>query len=315
MAVASSAPINKTEGLEPQILIDDRVQQAQSSESERDEPAAATQIMQIHAHEEAESGNRDLTVNLVHNFNKGVHRETRKPRLIDRQPGAVRVPFDSQSSNQDGPSNAHGNAMELVELADEEDQDEIEDVSQDVGFQKDTRPVNVNARRNAIPTNRHLVAEPITATAQAKKQAKKRARQSNETDRPRKRPRSMERMPEPDDDDNDDDEGLIRRVTEQHNRNNAGRNDPPPTQLENYKDAKSNAKSRNFTQIKKVQSRKAWTDQETEALMNLIEEHGTSWTLLKAIDSHEQTGKHILKHRDQVALKDKARNMKLDYLK
>ena len=307
--VTFSAPVNRGGGLEPRIQIDDHVRtEAQSPDSERDEPAAATQIMQIHAQEEAESDNRDLARGLVHNSHQLSQREFTKPRLIDRQAGAVRLNFDSQGSTQTGSSNAHRNVMEPVELGDEEeDQDQIEDPSQDVGFQEDTRPVTVNARRNATPSNHHPVAESVTAAPRPHK----RVRSSTETQSPRKRSRPIERVPEPDDD-NDEDEDAIRRVTERHNRNSAGTNKPPPTQLENYKEANSSNRSRNSKQQKKVQSRKAWTDEETERLIYLIEKQGTSWALLKKIDDKK---KKILLDRDQVALKDKARNMKVDYLK
>lgn len=88
---------------------------------------------------------------------------------------------------------------------------------------------------------------------------------------------------------------------------------PPPerVQLENYKMAKELARLNTAARAKKkTQSRKAWTDLETEMLINLISEHGTSWKLLKDKD----VGK-VLVDRDQTALKDKARNIKFDYLK
>lgn len=88
---------------------------------------------------------------------------------------------------------------------------------------------------------------------------------------------------------------------------------PPPerVQLENYKMAKELAKINTAARAKKkTQSRKAWTDLETETLINLISEHGTSWKLLKDKD----VGKFLV-DRDQTALKDKARNIKFDYLK
>lgn len=88
---------------------------------------------------------------------------------------------------------------------------------------------------------------------------------------------------------------------------------PPPerVQLENYKMAKELARINTAARAKKkTQSRKAWTDLETETLINLISEHGTSWKLLKDKD----VGK-VLVDRDQTALKDKARNIKFDYLK
>lgn len=90
-------------------------------------------------------------------------------------------------------------------------------------------------------------------------------------------------------------------------------NQPPPArvQLEAYKATNAVAKMTTAARTKKkVQSRKAWTDLETETLINLIQDHGTSWKVLKDKDLEK-----VLLDRDQTSLKDKARNIKLDYLK
>ena len=87
---------------------------------------------------------------------------------------------------------------------------------------------------------------------------------------------------------------------------------PPGSQVEEYLAANAAAKERKAWQVKPPQVRKGWTEEETERLLELIEEHGTSWALLK---SEDFAAGNILDSRDQVALKDKARNMKLDYLK
>lgn len=87
---------------------------------------------------------------------------------------------------------------------------------------------------------------------------------------------------------------------------------PRPSQIGTYNQANLSAKERKAMVPKKPQSRKAWSDEETGQLIDLICEFGTSWTLLK--DEDVKKG-HILVQRDQGSLKDKARNMKLDYLK
>ncbi|KAL9114273.1 MAG: hypothetical protein Q9227_001695 [Pyrenula ochraceoflavens] len=63
----------------------------------------------------------------------------------------------------------------------------------------------------------------------------------------------------------------------------------------------------------KPQVRRAWTAEETERLIDLIAEHGLSWVRLKTFDECHEEGE-VLGRRDQVALKDKARNMKMDFL-
>ena len=87
---------------------------------------------------------------------------------------------------------------------------------------------------------------------------------------------------------------------------------PPSQAYEEYKRANKSAKERTAVVTKAPQKRSAWTIAETDMLFYLITEHGTSWKLLKAEDIKQG---HVLEARDQVALKDKARNMKMDYLK
>ena len=87
----------------------------------------------------------------------------------------------------------------------------------------------------------------------------------------------------------------------------------PRTQgYQEYERINRSAKQRMAMVTKPPQIRSAWTSAETDVLYNLIIVHGTSWKLLKENDKAE--GK-VLVARDQVALKDKARNMKMDYLK
>ena len=86
-----------------------------------------------------------------------------------------------------------------------------------------------------------------------------------------------------------------------------------PTQTyEEYVRTNQSAKQMMAVVKKPPQRRSAWTAVETDVLHNLITEHGTSWKLLKDKDFEQG---HLLEARDQVALKDKARNMKMDFLK
>ena len=86
----------------------------------------------------------------------------------------------------------------------------------------------------------------------------------------------------------------------------------PSQGFEEYVRVNQSAKQKMAGIPKPPQSRRAWTSAETDMLLYLITEHGISWKLLKEEDSAQG---HILQERDQVALKDKARNMKMDYLK
>jgi Myb-like DNA-binding domain len=59
----------------------------------------------------------------------------------------------------------------------------------------------------------------------------------------------------------------------------------------------------------KPQARRQWTDQEVIRFIELVEEHGPSWAKI------EKVGDPLLAGRTQINLKDKARNMKFDFVK
>ncbi|EXJ57662.1 uncharacterized protein A1O5_12452 [Cladophialophora psammophila CBS 110553] len=63
-----------------------------------------------------------------------------------------------------------------------------------------------------------------------------------------------------------------------------------------------------------VQIRRPYTEQETTRLMEMIELYGTRWARILEEDSVHEDGP-LLQGRTQVQLKDKARNIKLDFLK
>ncbi|KAL9009190.1 MAG: hypothetical protein Q9173_005757, partial [Seirophora scorigena] len=99
-------------------------------------------------------------------------------------------------------------------------------------------------------------------------------------------------------------------VVEQHNDTNG----PRPSQVETWQKVNNFAKLKTARLRKDVQVRTSWSQEETDRLLELITDHGTSWSYLKVMDDNHPEGK-LLHERDQVALKDKARNMKADYLK
>lgn len=229
--------------------------------------------------------------------------QKKQRRFIDPQENAGRVSPDqdalSQNLNREG-------------------------IGEEEGFQQDHRVLPAPKRRKRIPANKRAATtaaatEPVTGGISERRKG-----------RPPKRKRVVF-------DDSDNAEGAAAPVAGGSNPPLSGKNpdptgrsnadyvadeqahenkDPPPppperVQLENYKMAKELARINTAARAKKkTQTRKAWTDPETETLINLISEHGTSWKLLKQKDLGE-----VLVDRDQTALKDKARNIKFDYLK
>ena len=69
------------------------------------------------------------------------------------------------------------------------------------------------------------------------------------------------------------------------------------------------------SRIKKIKSKRTWSKEEEDALIEGLKEVGPSWS--KILDMYGPGGKisEDLKNRTQVQLKDKARNWKLHYLK
>ncbi|MCJ1381987.1 hypothetical protein MMC17_005099 [Xylographa soralifera] len=225
---------------------------------------------------------------IIQTFNKSVDEEDKENRpqnsttstapgkhrlFIDRQPNAEKISFESQAeASLTHASNVTSKRSRQNE-SDEEEQ--VSDPSEDEGFQQDSRPILPKSSLS----KRHV-------SASAPKSPAKRVRL--EADR--------ERTASEDPD--------IQAAVLQANA------PPPMSTSQIYRVAQT--ESRKVTALhnpKRVQKRKAWTDEETEVFINLIGEYGISWSLLKAMDQD-----NVLAYRDQVALKDKARNMKVDFL-
>ena len=166
---------------------------------------------------------------------------------------------------------------------------EIE-ISSDEGFQSQEDSSNATRQRHLKPATKRPALEP----ARPKRQTPKKVRVEENVD--------VHRL---------DDAGVAR--DEQEAEVHEQEAEAPLSQSHSeYVRANLSAKQRIAVVPKPPQSRTAWTSKETEMLHYLITEHGTSWKLLKNEDLRQESK---LIARDQVALKDKARNMKMDYLK
>ena len=242
------------------------------------------------------SKNRER-INAVAN-KENVNTPRRKPRFIDRQPGAERVIFDSQ---EDDVSLAVRKRNVGKRKARDEDEEEDDD------FEEDIRATNPVLRR-AIPTQ-------ITKGS------------------PLKRPRLEDQIDLGTQDlEGEDDETAAPRSTsvapsvrrtplqERSNRRPAS-SAPVHTQAEvesGQKAAAANGRAKENTRQRMrpngAKPRSAWSQEETIRLIELIKEYGVSWATLKVEDEHHPGGP-VLHDRDQVSLKDKARNLKMDFLK
>ena len=157
--------------------------------------------------------------------------------------------------------------------------EDVGQVSDDEGFEQDHRIVDVQRKRKEAPTSSQrsvIVHSPKRPRLQTNQQI------------------AEERLDSEEEDELDTSTAI---------------NQVPSS---NYR--KVNQISKNLSRLipPKPQNRTKWSPSEDDKLIALIEEVGCSWARIKRLDADSG---NILKLRDQVALKDKARNMKFDYLK
>lgn len=212
-------------------------------------------------------------------------REKEKPakRFIDAQANAQKVQWESQSSQEAGPSKRKHT---LVETDDESD-------SQDEGFQADRRNPNPN-RRMEVPAGRHLSPAPV------RRPSPKRARvQEDEPAAQAVRRRQQQAEAEL--------QASARREDSEGLDEDADEDPPRPSASQVGAAARREAVIARQRTVE-TQTRIPWSEADAEHLVDLIEDMGCSWSAI-----HQAGGFQV--ERGQVALKDKARNLKVQYLR
>ena len=224
-----------------------------------------------------------------------------KPRaFVDPQDRAERVTWDaSQTSTRE----RHDDRTKKRRPQPRVEVEEMSDPSQDESFQHNNNPGDISTRRKIAPTAiRRLPPSPPPAKEPTSGH-----------------PRDAHLSPSPDSSDSESEADSIERQPRQevdrHNRSSLA--DPPSRSqariAEEQRRINRIAKNKVRAQgLPKVQTRRPWSEEETSVLIEYIMEHGTSYAYIKQLDEDDQ---NILEGRDQVALKDKARNIKTDYLK
>ncbi|MCJ1473475.1 hypothetical protein MMC13_002126 [Lambiella insularis] len=262
-----------------QIEDDDGDTEHQARERRRASPSArAAHIVMLHEKEAAEQDKENRPQHVPAST-----ASTKSRSLFDRQPHAERISFDSQlEDSRDMPSNSRHKRLRQGEP----EEQQMSDPSEDESFQRDTRALPPR------PGLKNRGSAPIS---------------------PAKRVRL-----------NDDKERSARGGSEVvATRAEVSRLDtasqPSSTQAGTYKAVQTEAKKLTSLHVpRRKQKRIPWSEEETDRLIDLIGDYGVSWSLLKTMDKslkNAQDRDNILVNRDQVGLKDKARNMKVDYLK
>ena len=216
---------------------------------------------------------------------------------MDRQESAERVPWDdSQPSNQE-----RGVTQKAEKRAQATDEDE--------DFQQDNRTANVRERRTKATTAQSRTTKPVRKPPLRQTRPPAYSPPADEEDE--------ETGQEEDEETGQEEEVFQRQIRSEVDRSTFGGSQAPSGSqaeiAEQQKRINQLAKDRvRAGAPAKVQTRRPWSDVETSALIEYIMEHGTSYAFIKKLD---ETDQKFLKGRDQIALKDKARNIKTDYLK
>ncbi|TAQ85221.1 hypothetical protein B7494_g6462 [Chlorociboria aeruginascens] len=220
-----------------------------------------------------------------------------KKRFIDIQPDAKKVDFDdsSQDSRQD-------NRPGLSSRKRSHQERDLTEESEDQGFEIDARIPN-QSRRTAGSANqrRAIVRSPQPAPKRIRLKNESEDREDDSEEISLQRSQELEQgalqaiaRDEDDEDDEDEDEDEGDEAITFSQVSAAARID--------YTKAKSRASSN------KPQRRTPWSEKDTNRLEHLIVKFGCSWSLIQKQGGFE-------KARNQTALKDKARNMKVAYLR
>ena len=217
---------------------------------------------------------------------RALPRRANTKSLLNSQPGATRIGFDSQSTSDGFQTDNQAHSPGRKRRRDE---------SPPLTHQPARQPSPQPTRQPAPQPTRQLIPHP---TPQYTQRAPPSAPQS--THQPTTQPRIRSSR------DRDERRQLPTESQE------PGEVSDPESVMSRYKDANSTAKANRakMSGVKPPQRRHAWTERETNLLIDLIGEHGTSWAVLKREDKMD-----VLARRDQVALKDKARNIRFDFEK
>jgi len=211
--------------------------------------------------------------------------------LMDRQPNAERVQFSQESQQRtrlpgqqvDPPSSppispvtGKRTVQHADILDDDEDRPTQAEPSQDRGFQGNTRSNQFVQRAASMPNSSRTV--PIG--------------EADEPSPPKRVRQNPGQLIDP----------LPASLT--------GRDAATKTSGEKYTEINRNNKLQTRTFHGQTQSRTAWSVEETTRLIDLIEENGPAWSIIKLVD---EKSLNSFARRDQVGLRDKARNLRVDF--
>lgn len=218
-------------------------------------------------------------------------RPVKRLRMTDPQPGAHKVTWDDDTQeaihgrrNPKQPSRRRREAQESEE-------------SEDEGFQEDARAPDPRKRLH-VPARREPSAEiePPAASSRRQPSSEPHARQRDENRAARRREEQEEARLQAsarDGEEEDDDESVAA---------------PPSTAAIASKIARERTAMAKAARPVAARGRSYWSGSDEDELVRMIEEHGCAWSVIERRANFEED-------RNQVQLKDKARNLKVNYIK
>lgn len=248
-----------------------------------------------------------------------------KRSVFDAQPEAQAVDWDDSQPSQE----------EVSKPSRKRQHAEVDD--EDEAFEQDQRPGpsrkrNTSTAKNAQSSGHHPNPSKRMRAGQAERgNSEERGSTARRQDRPSSAQQSKTRTPtvnntarqsssrreqiRMEDESDDDDPARSRRIASNtarpSGRRTAAINDDP---VPGYSASQVAVMAREETarsKVKQVASNKRripWSEADSELLVHRIEEYGCAWAMIHKLGNWEH-------ERDQVALKDRARNMKVTFLK
>jgi len=211
----------------------------------------------------------------------------RSRAFIDAQQNAERVRWeDSQAPRaaiKMGEASTNIRKRPLPVENEDEAAEEDDDVSEDEGFQQDTREVDLARRRQHARTTPRRLTETGTLEPQRRD-----AGPAPSAKRQRQDPVDTE-------DESEDEEEMA----------------PPASRFKRAQALVKAAKVTRHANSGNRKPREAWSEDATNALIEYIEDYGCGWAHIKDMD---EASDNFFEGRAQVSLKDKARNMKFTFM-
>ncbi|KAL9078266.1 MAG: hypothetical protein Q9157_002812 [Trypethelium eluteriae] len=284
----------------PEIFEDDEGGQREGNSDERElsasarRPGRTTLEKAMRFHQSQMNPGKENTVQ-AQNSNPGPRQKRKRLTFIDPQSDAVTVGSDDPPQAVPQASTMSRSAgKRRQDTQEEEEEDDIEP-TQDQGFQTDNR----------VPDRNRRHPHPLTASDHSHESppSKKQRPNQRNTARQAAEEEDNEWHPPPD----DEDERLVDQDDEAQLSGARAQQTPAPS---SYQATAQLKREINAGKERPVQTRRPWSSDAEERLIELVGELGPSYA---QIQREDQATTNLFHGRDQVALKDKCRNMRFNY--